>query len=111
MRPIALALAAGVVASGRRISRHHFDVHTGVKAFGMTAFAREHFVAFHNSPESVLLGFWTHGIFGSLPICPSNVTSVLPPIKEDRRERPPLRRQWKSAVPRPIADSFENVSR
>jgi hypothetical protein len=58
--PVTVALAAGVVALGRRIAAHNFDVNLGVEAFGVATFAGEHFVAFHNSSESTQLRIETH---------------------------------------------------
>jgi hypothetical protein len=76
--PVAAALAAGVVALGRQIRALQLDVHAGVEALGVATFAGEHFVAFHNSPESILLGIPTQG--------PPNGTFILPAINEDREK-------------------------
>jgi hypothetical protein len=71
--PVAAALAAGEVALGRQIRGLQLDVHAGVEALGVATFAGEHFVAFHNSPESILFGIPTHGIFGSCGLVPRMV--------------------------------------
>jgi hypothetical protein len=83
LRAVVGALATGIIAVAREIGWLHFDVHAGMDAFGVTAFAREHLIAFHKSLGSRLIRIATRSSSFLCRLVPRMVLShsAMPPTK------------------------------